>query len=503
MVSEKGTIVIMLLVIALLTSVALYPSLSGGLLSFDDDRYVTRNPLIRDFTWEGIERIFLTTRHTVIYIPLVFVSYTVEYHYFDLQPFFYHLTNLVVHLLNCLLVFWFIYMLGRNTAVAFITALLFGVHPLRVESVAWITERKDVLYGFFSLCALVCYTYYLRNRSRWYYALIILLFVLALLSKPAALILPFTLLLCDYFQGGRISKKDFREKVPLLCIAFVFLMIGMFIAHAPLREEPAYTCIDHFFIANYALLFYIYKSVLPVHLSCLYPLPLKSGNVLPLVYLISPLIMGTLAVLVVFSMRFTRKIVFGSLFFLITAFLSLQLFPTGTALVADRFSYLPSIGLSFIIAELALWIYRKGGRGSGMVVIAALITMVVVLSVLTWKRCGVWNNNLALWQDAISKNPDSYIPLAYVNRGVAYVDIGADERAIADFDRALMIYYKRSGRNESYTKAYREILARGDGYPEVYNFIASRFLEIGKIPEATCCLIAAQRSRWRHNHRNR
>ncbi len=495
MTKKKSKILVLIFTILAVTFISYYPSLNNGFVNFDDDRYVYRNPMIRDLSWNGVGRIFTSVNYTVLYTPLVFLTYTFEYHFFKLRPFIYHLTNLVLHLLNCLLVFWFIFILGRKASVAFMVAILFGVHPLRVESVAWITERKDVLYALFFLGALICHIYYLRNRSSGYYYGVIVLFVLALLSKPAALVLPFILLLCDYFTNGRINKKDLSEKIPLFSIAAVFLILGMFTAAEYVREDPGFNFLDYIFVASYGLVFYLYKIVVPLNLSCLYPYPLKSGNLLPVAFLVSPLLIIILALVTAFSVRYTRKALFGGLFFLITIFSALQFFPTGRTIVADRYTYIPAIGIFFAVAELIVWLYRRKTRYIKVIVSAAFIVAVGALSILTWNRCKVWKSNLTLWGDAVSCCPDGYIPLAYVNRAVSYTDIGENGKAVSDFDRALIIYYKELGIDRDYTEVYDWILATGNGYPEIYKFLASKFAEIGKYAESKCCLIIYGRSR--------
>jgi len=493
--SEKRATLIALFIILVITFISFYPCLHGGFVNFDDDRYVYRNPMIKDVSWRGIATLFSSIDYAAIYCPLVFLSYAIEYHFFDLNAYAYHITNLILHLCNCLLVFWFIFSLSRNRFTALMVALLFGVHPLRVESVAWITERKDVLYAFFFLAALICYCYYLARASAIRYLGLVLFFLLSLLSKPAALVLPLVLLLCDYLRGERIDRKNLLTKLPLFIIAVAFLTLGLFTAKDYARKGPAFTVCGQLFIPPYALLFYLYKSIVPVRLSCLYPFPVTHGGLLPATFLVSPLILILLSALIVFSARYTRKIVFGSFFFLITALPALQFFPTGTAIVADRFTYIPSIGLSFLLAELIAWLYRRETTRVAQLAPAALAVLIVALSVLTWSRCRVWNSNIALWDDAVRKYPDGYIPLAYFNRGIVYTDLGVHDKAVSDFTRVLTLYYRERGMERDHTETCRALIATGGGPAEAYNFLASRYAEIGKTQEAIGCLNVSKRLR--------
>jgi hypothetical protein len=485
--------------ILIVTFISFYPCLLGGFVNFDDDRYVYRNPMIKELSWQGIGTIFTSTDYAVVYCPLVFLSYAIEYHFFGLRPYGYHVTNLILHLCNCLLVFWFISLLCRDRPTAFITALLFGVHPLRAESVAWITERKDLLYAFFFLWALICYCDRRVRESRIGYAGVVLFFLLSLLSKPTALVLPLVLLLCDYFQGKKIDRRNLSSKLPLFAIAAAFLILGLVTARGYGRMGPAFTMFDQMFIPPYALLFYLYKSIVPLGLSCLYPFPVKHGVFLPAKFLLSPLALVLLGAIVVRSMRHTKTIAFGSLFFLVTIAPALQFFPTGTAIVADRFTYIPSIGLSFMVAGLVAWLYTKKDKRGARLATAALVAVVAAMAVLTWGRCGVWNSSIALWEDTVRKYPDDYVPIAYFNRGIVYSDMGLHEKAVSDFNKALALYYRERGIKRDYNEYCLGILAAGGGPAEVYNFMASKYAEIGKTQEAIGCLNVSKRVRDRQS----
>lgn len=479
--------------ILLIVFTAFYPCLRNGFCNVDDDCYVYRNPLITNFSWNGIARIFVSAGYTVLYTPLVFLSYAIEYHYFELNPFPYHLTNLILHMCNCVLAFWFVFALARSIPLAFATALLFGIHPLRVESVAWITERKDVLYAFFFLGALVCYLRRRSRRTRGSYCLLVLFFILAILSKPVALVLPFALLLCDYYLEGAVRRADLLEKIPLFAIAALALCLGILSVRQHLGAEAELTALDYFCIGCYAALFYLFKSLIPAGLSCLYPYPLKMQGHLQAVFLLSPLVVAALALLTAWSGRRTRKVIFGGLFFLITVSPALRMFPPGLIIVADRYTYLPSLGLAFIAAAL---ITCGSGRGRGAAALAAVVLVAVIgaLSFLTWNRCSIWKDNLALWDDAVNKCPHGYIPIAYFNRGIASTDRGAYDRAVSDFSRSLALYYGKRGISGDPAARCRAMLAEGSGYPAVYACIAGRFEEIRKRTEALGCIYVAWRA---------
>jgi hypothetical protein len=488
---KKFKIVILLFLLLVTTFIAFSPVLKNGFVNWDDDIYVTQNPMIRNLSLKNIRQIFLSTHYTVMYTPLVFISYAVEYHFRGLQPSFFHLTNLILHMLNCFLVFSLIYLLHKNAVVAFIVSVLFGIHPLHVESVAWISERKDLLYAFFFLWALICYIYYVQKKRPQYYFFVLILFVLALLSKPVAVVLPFILLFFDYFLTGGINKKNLLEKIPFLGIALFFLILVILTARTYIRIDPDITFLDKILIANYALVFYLYKIILPFGLSCLYPYPLKVGNFLPSFFLLPPLITMALYVLVRLSLKYTRKIFFGFGFFFILILPALQLFPTGPVIISDRYSYIPSIGIFFIIAESILFLYQKKIRHNHIFIISSFLVFIVIigmLSILTWNRCKVWKNSFTLWNDAINNYPAGYIPLAYFNRGVTYLDKQDNKKAIFDFDKALMLYYKKLGMHQNYTSIYNKLLISQFGYSALYNFLGVKYAQINRMQEAEILL---------------
>ena len=184
--SRPLRIILSSILICIITFAAYAPSLKNGFVNWDDDKYVRENAVIREISVDTIAQCF-STFFVATYLPVTMLSYMVDYQLVGLDPFGYHWTSLIFHLLNSLLLFWLIFLLSRSSLVALITATLFAVHPLHVESVAWISGRKDVLYGCFSLLSMICYCYYLRTPKRGrVYWLSLSFFVLSLLSKAMA-----------------------------------------------------------------------------------------------------------------------------------------------------------------------------------------------------------------------------------------------------------------------------------------------------------------------------
>ena len=204
-----------------ITAIAFFPSLSNGFTNWDDEVYVINNENIREFSWEKIKYWFGAYHHGN-YHPLTMVSYMWEYSISELNPSIYHINNYILHLLNTALVFFFIYKLTDKKEVAIIVATLFGVHPMHVESVAWISERKDLLYSVFYLSTLIVYLGYKHSPDWKKYLLLLVLFVASLLSKSAAVVLPIVLLLIDYYQQRKLTIKLIIEKIPLFALSIVF-----------------------------------------------------------------------------------------------------------------------------------------------------------------------------------------------------------------------------------------------------------------------------------------
>ena len=467
--------IILFFLILVVTYTAFYPSLVNDFVNWDDYIMVKENAGIQSLSLQNIKNIFGSFHITSLYHPLVDMSYAIEYHFFKATPLAYHTTNLILHMSNCLLVFWIIFLLSNKISVSLITALLFGIHPLHVESVAWITERKDVLYGLFFLGGLISYIYGTKIPGKKYYYISVLLFILSLLSKSMAMTFPFVLLLCDYILNRKLDKERLKEKSLFFIISglfaiFTFYGLTMTKSYIQAPQMPFYSYI---FSAGYGLIFYLYKFIIPVGLSCFYPYP-ENIAAMPILRLLIPfLIIAVLTLLVIFSKKYTKKIIFGSLFFLVTILPVLQLLPSSKSIAADRYTYIPLIGLCYISAVWFSKIFKK----SLLVILAAII---VSLSYLTFQRCAVWKDSITLWNDTLKKYPD--LSLAYSNRAYAYINMKDYDRALSDYDKAINLspdaaiaYTNRAGAytyKKDYDRAisdYNKALAINPDFALAYN----------------------------------
>lgn len=423
------------------TAIVYIPSLFNHFTNWDDEIYILNNPLIKNFSANGIAAIFSTPEYMGNYHPLTLLSYAFDYYLAGLQPFAYHATNILLHLGCTLFVFIFLIELGMKQASSFLAAVLFGLHPMHVESVAWLSARKDVLYAVFFLGALICYVRYIhRNNNRWYF-LSLLLFICSLLSKAVAVVLPVIILLIDYLHDRQFSKKSIFEKIPFFLLSILFGIVAIVAQQSAkaIDQHPAFDFIDRLFIGAYGLVNYIIKLAFPFNLSALYFYPSEITG-LPSTFYFSFALVMLAAVAVIVSIRKTKKIFFGTAFFGATILLVLQIIPVGRAMMADRYSYISSIGFFYLLAVLfenreSQWKSFSQYTRKGMIVM--LCVYCVWLGVTTWQRCGVWDNGITIWTDVIEKNPSD--PGLYNSRGQAYMSAGDLQNAMRDFNMAIAL----------------------------------------------------------------
>lgn len=441
-ISGKNNSTIIITCILLITFFVFSNSLSNGfVINWDDDGYIINNPLIKNLSLESIKNIF-TAPHLDNYHPLTTLSNAIELKFFGFDPKPYHFINLVLHLLNTFLVFRFVKLLSLRIEVAAITALFFGIHPMHVESVSWISERKDVLYAFFFLGSLICYLKYLNDKKAVFMAASILLFLLSLLSKPAAVILPLVLLLLDYYSGRSISVKIVMEKIPFFVLALLFGVIAMRIQQdsGSTSMVSAFALYDRIFLASYALVYYLLKLLIPTGLSAVHLYPENIDGRLPLEYYIAPLIIILVAWIIYRTKEHRRMLVFGILFFLTTIILVIQLTPVGRAIVAERYTYIPYIGLFFIIGHFYCLIKDNKiviARKIKPYLLPAFAGYTFVFLVMTWNRNKAWKDSNSLFSEAIETDPDNYF--AYYARAVGKGLIGDTNGAIKDYDEVVRI----------------------------------------------------------------
>lgn len=389
-------------VLLLLVFVVFLPSLFNGFTSWDDNLIVLANPQVTNWSWQNTLNLF-SSFHYGLYHPLVILSFAAEHYFFGFNPIVYHLTNLSLHVINCALVFIFVLLMTENATAALITALLFGIHPTRVESVAWVMERKDMLSSMFFLGALIFYVKRAGN-SRINLAVPFFFFILALFSKSMAISLPFVLLLVDHFRGEKIDKENLKSKIPYFLLSVLFGAIAVLarIFSGELTRDPSFG-INNIFIGSYRLIFYyLFRIIYPFRDAALYPgnsFADKSFSQLPLIYVLSPLLVAALLILFIYLFQRRQKIIFGGTFFIITILPALFMISIGP--FADRFTYLPSIGIFLLAGVAGSYFFTK----NRILTFATITALFLVLSFCTRQRCYMWKDSLNLWDAACKKYP--------------------------------------------------------------------------------------------------
>ena len=479
------------LIVFLVVLIAFSPAFSGQFVNWDDPVYVTDNPLIRSLDWSSIGSMFSfgTIPQVHHYVPLVLLSYSVEYYFAGFNPAVFHGTNVVLHGISAVLILWIMIQLSESLSFSLFVALFFAVHPLRVESVAWVTERKDMLSGATFFGALLAYVFYLQRRKKKSLLLLSgLLFFCSLLSKAMAMSFPFVMLLVDYLRGRKFDKQSILEKTPFFALSIAFGMLALLSQPAGTAIQQTETGsigfseIERIFIASYAVLFYIVKFFAPISLSVLYKLPTTEMGGFPwYVYLAPVLVLAGIAGLILFR-RKTPMLVFGGFFFLVTLGPVSQLIPVGVATIADRFTYIPYFGFIILIGSALLLIRDHVLKPRGIPESASpvfALAWVAVLTSMTISQTRVWNNDITLWTSVIDQ--PSPPAMAYLQRGLAHAAALRPREAAADYTRAIQQdsslalawnnrgnVFARMGNYDQAVADYQRAIAAAPSYADAY-----------------------------------
>ncbi len=408
------------------------PGLTNEFVNWDDYAYIVDNPLIRDLSVANITHLFnFKTEVVGNYHPLTVLSYAFEYKLVGLKPMLYHFDNIFIHLLNSALVCVLVWKLTKHYYSSVIACVLFAIHPMRVESVVWAAERKDVLYTFFFLISLLFYVRYLfaKQNKISIYILCILFFLFSILSKGQAVVLPLVLILIDYWYSGKIEIKKLIDKIPFFILSVAFGLLATKAQSSSLTAERMihYELLDRIFFASYNLLAYPFKFLFPYQLACFYGYPLKSE--MTLYYLALPSVLILLGFLA-YKFKKDKRIVFSILFFLSTIFIVIQLLPIGNAIIADRYTYVPYIGFFILIGELLNRLIEKKPASKNTILIVLFIQLIVFAG-QSFAQSRTWKSSETLWLQTLKVNPKE--PIAHNNVGAYYYGIGQPEKAIPHF----------------------------------------------------------------------
>jgi tetratricopeptide (TPR) repeat protein len=437
--------------------------LRNEFVNYDDNDYVTSNIHVqKGLSWNGVKWAFTSTDASNWH-PLTWLSHMLDVHLFGLNPAGHHFTNLFLHVVATLLLFGFMrFATGKLWMSAFVAAL-FALHPAHVESVAWVAERKDVLSAVLWFATLWAYAYYARNPRIGKYTLVLILFAFGLLAKPMLVSLPFVLLLLDYWPLGRLTTNArpigwlVVEKLPLLMMAAASSIITVVAQHAAISSLNKIYLTTRLSNAVMSYCVYIWQAIWPTNLTVFYPYahPFLLNVVTCL------LLLFAITAAVVWAGRRTKYLITGWLWYLVTLVPVIGIVQVGCQAHADRYTYIPYVGLFMIIVWGLSAFANKINNHKMLLLTIALTVIFLALCGRTWQQVGYWQNDLTLFSHAlnVTKNND----IACNNLGFYYERTNKIREAISYYQQALDI-------NPNYGNAH-------------YNF-GNMLLQAGRTDEA-------------------
>ena len=519
----KYLIVVLLIIISF---IAFSRILGNDFINLDDTVYVTTNHYVQTgLTFEGLHWA-LTTAHAGFWHPLTWLSLMLEHELYGLKAGGYHITSLILHILTTLLLFLLFYrMTGALWRSAFVAAF-FAIHPLHVESVAWIAERKDTLSGFFWMLTLCLYVYYTEKPVIQRYVLMLLSFACGLMSKSMLVTLPVIMILLDFWPLGRFrqqivsvnsadvapvssdknrqkikSKKGARkgnisvldvpkmtktkpegiiplwqlkEKIPLFLLSIIFMVLTFYAQHQ--KVYKTFPLDSRIINALVSYLIYLKKIFWPQNLAVFYPFPDHLSVFAALAALI---LLLTITIAVVVAIKRLPYFFVGWFWFMVTLVPVIGIIQVGKHAMADRYTYLSSIGISIMLAWGTPLIFKREDIRR-KVLFPASITFLLVLAVLTWRQCGYWKNSIELFSHTLQITNDNY--LAHTNLGVALAKEGKIDQAIFHYRSALQINptddnanynlgnaLQKQGKTEEAIFYYREAVKSNPNYSNAHN----------------------------------
>jgi protein O-mannosyl-transferase len=418
-------------------------------INFDDTGYITENYhvqsgiSIQNIKW-AFTSVVMSNWH-----PLTWLSYTLDWSLFGENPSGHHLVSLLLHIGAVIFLFLFLYKTTNNIWPSAFAAALFALHPLRVESVAWAAERKDVLSMFFGLASIFVYAFYAENNKLSKYLFCLILFILSLMSKPILVTMPFLLLLLDYWPLGRWQKalsspaenrpysagRLILEKTPFFLLTIASSIVTYWAQHkdssvTSLGVLPIVTQVAN---ASVSYVAYLEKTFWPFNLAVFYPyefhLPL--GKIL-----ISGFILIIITTVVLYYIKNLPFLFTGWFWYLGTLIPVIGLVQVGRQAMADRYTYLPSIGIAIMLSWSIPHLFSHEDIRK-KILFPAGIAVLVILTVLTWRQCGYWKNSATLCSHALRITKDNYI--AYNCCGLAFFEEGKIEQAIDYYNQSIRI----------------------------------------------------------------
>jgi protein O-mannosyl-transferase len=499
-----------------------------GFANIDDSVYVTQNSyVLGGLSAEGLKWAFTST-FAGFWHPITWLSLMLDAQIYGSWAGGYHLTNLLLHVLSSLMLFMILHRTTGSFWRSGFVAALFALHPLHVESVVWIGERKDVLSAFLGMLTIYAYVYYIEHPGIKRYLLILIFFLLSLMSKPMLVTIPFVLLLLDYWPLDRISfnfkssdvttsdensfvvsktasvRRVILEKIPLFILIIPISMVTFFAEKkiGALSSMESLTLDMRFYNALISYIRYIEKTILPINLSVYYPHP---GTWPAWQVMIAASIIILLSVLVFGKMTRYPYLTVGWLWYLGTLVPVIGLIQVGSFSMADRYTYIPLIGLFIMFVWGIPDLMRRLPYKKAVLSFGALLLIIVFL-ILSWQRCKLWGDNYLLWNDVLKKyniysignfKEKNTIAFAYNFRGICYAEKGNYRQAVDDYNVALKINsqykealnnranaYRMIGQNDLALKDFKQIITINPKFADAYYNRGLLYLEINHLDNA-------------------
>jgi Flp pilus assembly protein TadD len=430
-----------------LTLIPYWQTESFGFINFDDPLYVQNNPLLADgLTWKSVVSCVFGF-HEANWHPLVWLSYMLEVELFGVNPGVMHITNVVLHIMNSLLVyFWFSRSTGDGLR-SFLAALLFAIHPMHVESVAWITERKDVLSTLFLFASVIAYSEAVRKNSRRWYLTSLVLFCLGLSAKSMLVTLPVVLMLLDVwplrridlesaFRFDRLTWRQWtRNKILFLIPSFAVAVLTVLSQRSggAVAGTALFSPWERISNSMVSVSRYMWKCIWPANLSVFYPMPTEGWPFA--IFLMCSIVFVSISVIAWKARGRNAAIITGWCWFVVTLMPVIGIIQVGIQAMADRYSYVPMVGLSIVL----FWGLPNNClrlRPANVVVIGLITTVLVYLSV---RQVSYWSDSITLFSHALAIEPANNYT-SHQNLGNAYAAAGQNEEAIDHFQEAAKIY---------------------------------------------------------------
>lgn len=475
--SQKLYLVILLLLIP----IVFFKIFSISFFGWDDKEVLLANLDVHQFNLKA-----LFTKHYVgNYAPFTMLVFAIDWALFHGSSMIQHGAGILWHTFNAFLVYRLTLLVFPNFRYAILVALIFAIHPMQVETIAWVSAKNNIIYTSFYLLAAISYVLYMKHQIFKFAVVSFLLFILACLSKPSAIAFPVCLFALDYLLQIPVSKKSILQKVPFFIVAIAMGLLTIYTR----AEDKFFTAdmnlpiYERIGFAGYCIAFYFIKFLFPFNLSLVYPYPENK-----ILWIIVGYLIWIIVLFVIYRLFKQKKyLVLGALGFIISNFLLIiQLIPFGEVITADRYMYLPLIGFGLLLIS----VFKISDR----VITYLMTTVIIYFGVLSFVRTSDWKNSITIFTDTAKKQPNSFLVLnslgseyttmgksnegiiylnraisvapdyykAYYNRGLAHMQLQQFEKALSDFNSAIRLH-KRGDHYKSY-------VARGNAYYNLKDF---------------------------------